>query len=68
MVINVLVTGAGGFIGSHTVLELLNATDNEYNVIALDNFHNSVQGSLLTFIILIFTIVSLFQMPNVSDR
>jgi UDP-glucose 4-epimerase len=37
----VLVTGAGGFIGSHTVLELLNA---DYDVVAIDNFNNSVQG------------------------
>lgn len=37
----VLVTGGAGFIGSHTVLELLEAG---YEVIAIDNFLNSVPG------------------------
>ena len=35
---NILVTGCCGYIGSHTVVELLN---NDYNVIGLDNFSNS---------------------------
>uniref|UniRef100_A0A914M817 UDP-glucose 4-epimerase n=2 Tax=Meloidogyne TaxID=189290 RepID=A0A914M817_MELIC len=35
----VLVTGAAGFIGSHTVLQLLEA---DYDVLALDNFSNSI--------------------------
>lgn len=35
---NILVTGASGFIGSHTCVELLN---NNYNVIGLDNLYNS---------------------------
>lgn len=38
----VLVTGGAGFIGSHTVLELLEAG---YEVIAVDNFLNSVPGT-----------------------
>lgn len=38
----ILVTGAAGFIGSHTVLELLNA---DYSVVAIDNFLNSVSDS-----------------------
>ncbi|KAK0422674.1 hypothetical protein QR680_007714 [Steinernema hermaphroditum] len=37
---HVLVTGAAGFIGSHTVLELLEAG---YSVYAIDNFSNSIQ-------------------------
>lgn len=37
----ILVTGGGGFIGSHSVLELLEAG---YDVIAVDNFVNSVRG------------------------
>lgn len=40
----ILVTGAAGFIGSHTVLELLNA---DYSVVAVDNFCNSVPGFIL---------------------
>lgn len=34
----VLVTGGAGYIGSHTVVELL---DNDYDVIIVDNFSNS---------------------------
>lgn len=37
----VFVTGAAGFIGSHTVTELLRA---DYGVIAIDNFANAVPG------------------------
>ncbi len=40
---NVLVTGATGYIGSHTVLELLNAG---HQVVALDNLSNSSEESL----------------------
>lgn len=35
----ILVTGGGGYIGSHTIIELLTTTD--YNVISADNFSNS---------------------------
>ena len=36
----ILVTGGGGYVGSHCVLELLNAG---YDVVALDNFVNAVR-------------------------
>ena len=36
----ILVTGGGGYVGSHCVLELLAAG---YDVIALDNFVNAVR-------------------------
>ena len=35
---NILVTGGAGYIGSHTILELLNQN---YGVVAIDNFTNS---------------------------
>ena len=34
----ILVTGGTGYIGSHTVVELLNA---DYDVVVIDNFSNS---------------------------
>ena len=37
----ILVTGGGGYIGSHCVHELL---VEEYDVVAIDNFANSVPG------------------------
>ena len=37
----VLVTGGGGYIGSHCVHELL---VEDYDVVAIDNFANSVPG------------------------
>lgn len=39
---NVLVTGGSGFIGSHTILELLKA---DYQVTAIDNFSNSIASN-----------------------
>lgn len=40
---SVLVTGGAGYIGSHTVLELLNA---DYQVVVVDNLSNSSEKSL----------------------
>jgi UDP-glucose 4-epimerase len=39
----VLVTGGAGYIGSHTVVELLNA---DYDVVVVDNLDNSCEESL----------------------
>lgn len=36
---SIIVTGGAGYIGSHTIIELLNKTS--YNVISIDNFSNS---------------------------
>lgn len=40
---NVLVTGGAGYIGSHTVLQLLNGG---YSVVVVDNHDNSSAASL----------------------
>jgi UDP-glucose 4-epimerase len=40
---SVLVTGGAGFIGTHTVLRLL---EQGYGVTVVDNFHNSVPEAL----------------------
>lgn len=41
---NVLVTGGAGYIGSHTVLELLNA---DFQVVVIDNLSNAFQGNVI---------------------
>ncbi|XP_014219149.1 UDP-glucose 4-epimerase [Copidosoma floridanum] len=38
---NILVTGGAGYIGSHTVLELLNA---DFQVVVIDNLSNAFRG------------------------
>jgi UDP-glucose 4-epimerase len=38
---HVIVTGGAGYIGSHTIIELLERTD--YHVISIDNFSNSTE-------------------------
>ena len=40
----ILVTGGAGFVGSHSVIELINAG---YSVVVLDNFVNASHGKLL---------------------
>lgn len=40
---SIIVTGGAGYIGSHTIIELLNKTD--YHVVAVDNFSNSDPAS-----------------------
>ena len=40
---HILITGAAGYIGTHTVLQFLNAG---FNVISLDNFSNSSEIAL----------------------
>ena len=37
----ILVTGGGGYIGSHCILQLL---QEDFNVIVVDNFVNSIKG------------------------
>ena len=37
----IFVTGAGGFVGSHSVLELL---QEGYDIVAVDNYVNAVKG------------------------
>ena len=39
----ILVTGGGGYIGSHCILQLLKE---DFNVIAVDNFVNSIKGKI----------------------
>ncbi|HZC00061.1 MAG TPA: NAD-dependent epimerase/dehydratase family protein, partial [Gammaproteobacteria bacterium] len=39
----IIVTGGAGYIGSHTLIELLNHTG--YHIISIDNFSNSSSSS-----------------------
>jgi UDP-glucose 4-epimerase len=41
----IIVTGGAGYIGSHTIIELLNNTD--YNVISIDNYSNSTDAAYI---------------------
>ena len=50
----VLVTGGGGFIGSHCIVELLNEG---FSVLAIDNWSNSSPGKIL---------INFFSMVNAS--
>ena len=43
----ILVTGAGGYIGSHCIIVLL---EQNYNVVGIDNFVNSVKGAKSKYI------------------
>jgi nucleoside-diphosphate-sugar epimerase len=44
----ILVTGGGGYIGTHCIVELL---QQDYNVVAIDNYTNAVKGNEGKFII-----------------
>ena len=44
----ILVTGGGGYIGSHTILQLL---QEDFNVVAVDNFVNSIKGMRINLIL-----------------
>jgi UDP-glucose 4-epimerase len=61
---NVLVTGGAGYIGSHTVVELLNA---EHEVIIVDNFSNSSR-EVLTRIATITGQKPIFYEGDAQDR
>ena len=39
----IIVTGGAGYIGSHTIIELLNQTD--YTIVSIDNFSNSTPAT-----------------------
>ena len=39
----ILVTGGAGYIGTHCIFELL---QQDYNVVAIDNFNNAVKGDV----------------------
>ena len=44
----ILVTGGAGYVGSHCVVELLKE---DYNVIVIDNFINSIKGEPRHFLL-----------------
>ena len=42
----ILVTGVGGYIASHCIIELLKE---DFEVVAVDNFINSIRGEISNF-------------------
>ena len=50
----ILVTGAAGYIASHCIIVLL---EQNYNVIGIDNFSNSVKGHKSNFKLLLIIII-----------
>ena len=44
----ILVTGGAGYVGSHCCVELLKE---DYSVIVVDNFVNSIKGGILNYLI-----------------
>ena len=40
---SIIVTGGAGYIGSHTIIELLHQT--VYNIVSIDNFSNSTEDT-----------------------
>lgn len=50
----ILVTGGAGFIGSHTVVELLNVG---FNCVIVDNMHNASHGNVILFCFNLFLIL-----------
>ncbi len=61
----VLVTGGAGFIGSHTVVELLNAN---YQVVIVDNLINSSEESLKRVETITGKKISAFYKTDIGDR
>lgn len=64
----VLVTGGAGFVGSHTVVALLEAN---YTVIVIDNLHNAYKGCSVFyyFAVLIFDFLAPdAEKPEILER
>ena len=64
---NILVTGGGGYIGSHCILQLL---QEDFNVIAVDNFVNSIKGmpklwNMILTASFTFTVLGLWKLLKV---
>lgn len=61
---NILVTGGAGYIGSHTIVELISAG---HSVVAVDNLVNSSQESLRRIERITGTTVPFYQV-DIRDR
>lgn len=63
---NILLTGGNGFIGSHTIVEILK--NNNYNIIIVDNLVNSNTNNLDSIKKIIYPKNYIFYKGDISDK
>jgi UDP-glucose 4-epimerase len=63
---NILLTGGNGYIGSHTIVEILK--NNNYNVIVIDNLVNSKKKNINLLKKIIYPKDYIFYKGNISNK
>jgi UDP-glucose 4-epimerase len=63
---NILLTGGNGYIGSHTIIEILK--NNDYNIIVIDNLSNSKENNLKSIKQIIYPLDYIFYEGDILDK
>jgi UDP-glucose 4-epimerase len=63
---NILLTGGNGYIGSHTIIQILK--NNDYNVIVVDNLINSCKNNIELIKKIIYPKDFIFYEGNILDK